>query len=85
MCEALIKSIEVNQKKGGFTVLDVPSNKLINTLASFFKEKNLIKPPKYTPIVKCCHANDCEPVDQIIYIIKQQQFVEDYTLQKVKH
>ena len=63
MCEALIKSIEVNQKKGGFTVLDVPSNKLVNALASFFKEKNIIKPPKYTPIVKCCHANDCEPVD----------------------
>ena len=30
MCEALIKSIEINQKKAGFTVLDVPANKLIN-------------------------------------------------------
>ena len=63
MCEALINSIELNQKKSGFTVLDVPANKLINALAAFFKEKNIIKIPKYAPIVKCSHANDCEPVD----------------------
>ena len=63
MCEALIKSIELNQKKAGFTVLDVPANKLINALAAFFKEKNIIKTPKYAPIVKCSHANDIAPVD----------------------
>ena len=43
MCEALIKSIEINQKKHGFTVLDVPSSQYINALATFFKEKNLLK------------------------------------------
>ena len=63
MCEALIKSIEINQKKVGFTVLDAPSSKLINQIASFFKEKNIIKMPKYAPLVKCSCANDCEPID----------------------
>ena len=40
MFEALIKSIEINQKEKGLTALDVPSNNLINTLATYFKEKN---------------------------------------------
>ena len=46
MCEALINSIEINQKKSGFTVFDAPANKLVNQVASFFKEKNIIKIPK---------------------------------------
>ena len=40
MCEALINSLEINQKKHGFTVLDVPSSQFINALATFFKECN---------------------------------------------
>ena len=69
MCEALIKSIVLNQKKKGFTVLDVPSSQFINELATFFKEKNIIKMPKYAPLVKCSRANDCEPInpDYIYY------------------
>ena len=69
MCEALIKSIEINQKKVGFTVLDAPANKFINQLAAFFKEKNIIKLPKYAPLVKCSRSNDCEPInpDYIFY------------------
>ena len=69
MCEALINSIEVNQKKAGFTVFDVPANKLVNQIASFFKEKNIIKLPKYAPLVKTSRANDCEPInpDYIFY------------------
>ena len=69
MCEALINSLEINQKKHGFTVLDVPSSQLINALASFFKEKNIIKIPKFAPLVKCSRANDCEPInpDYIYY------------------
>ncbi len=69
MCEALIKSIELNQKEKGFTVLDVPSAKFINALASFFKEKNIIKIPKYAPLVKTSKAHDCEPInpDYIYY------------------
>ena len=69
MCEALIKSIEINQKKAGFTVLDAPANKFINQLAAFFKEKNIIKVPKYAPLVKCSRAHDCEPInpDYIFY------------------
>ena len=63
MCEALIKTIEVNQKKAGFTVLDVPANKFVNQLASFFKEKNIIKVPKYALLVKTSKSNDCEPID----------------------
>ena len=63
MCEALIKSIPLNQKKAGFTVLDVPANKFINQVAAFFKEKNIIKLPKYAPLVKCSRSNDCEPID----------------------
>ena len=69
MCEELLKSIELNQKKFGFTVLDVPSNKFINQLASHFKEKNVIKLPKYALLVKTSKSNDCEPInpDYIYY------------------
>ena len=69
MCEALINSIKINQKKAGFTVLDAPANKLVNQLATFFKEKNIIKLPKYAPLVKSSRANDCEPInpDYIYY------------------
>ena len=63
MCEELIKSIDINLKKSGFSVLDVPANKFINQLAAFFKEKNIIKIPKYAPLVKTSRANDCEPID----------------------
>jgi small subunit ribosomal protein S19e len=59
----------VNQKKAGFTALDVPSNILINAIASYFKEKNIIKLPKYSALVKTSRANDCEPIsaDYIYY------------------
>ena len=69
MCEALIKSIEINQKEKGFTVLDVPSGKFINALSEYFKEKNIIQVPKYAPLVKSSKANDCEPInpDYIFY------------------
>ena len=63
MCEALINSIEINQKKTGFTVLDVQANKFVNQVAAFFKEKNIIKLPKYAPLVKTSRSNDCEPID----------------------
>jgi len=64
MCEALIKSIEINQRQKGFTVLDVPSGKFIGALAEYFKEKNIIKLPKYAPLVKTSKSNDCEPISQ---------------------
>ena len=64
MCEALIKSIEINKKEKGFTVLDVPSSQFINALADYFKEKNIIKVPKYAPLVKTSKSNDCEPINQ---------------------
>ena len=69
MCENLIQTIEINQKKSGFTVLDVPANKFINELAAFFKEKSIIKLPKYSRLVKTSRANDCEPInpDYIFY------------------
>ena len=69
MCEALINSLEINQKKHGFTVLDVPSSQFINALATFFKEKNIIKMPKYALLVKTSKSNDCEPInpDYIYY------------------
>ena len=69
MCEELIKSIDINQKKVGFTVLDVPANKLVNEVAAFFKEKNIIKVPKYALLVKTSKSNDCEPInpDYIFY------------------
>ena len=59
----------MNQKKAGFTALDVPSNILINAIASYFKEKNIIKLPKYSALVKTSRANDCEPIsaDYIYY------------------
>ena len=64
MCEALIKSIEINKKEKGFTVLDVPSSQFINALADYFKEKNIIKVPKYAPLVKTSKSSDCEPISQ---------------------
>ena len=69
MCENLIQTIEINQKKSGFTVLDVSANKFINELAAFFKEKSVIKLPKYAPLVKTSRSNDCEPInpDYIFY------------------
>ena len=59
----------MNQKKAGFTALDVPSNILINAIASYFKEKNIIKLPKFSALVKSSRANDCEPInaDYIYY------------------
>ena len=59
----------MNQKKAGFTALDVPSNILIDAIASYFKEKNIIKLPKYSALVKTSRANDCEPIsaDYIYY------------------
>ena len=59
----------MNQKRAGFTALDVPSNILINAIASYFKEKNIIKLPKYSALVKTSRANDCEPIsaDYIYY------------------
>ena len=47
-----------------FTVLDVPSSQFINALADYFKEKNIIKVPKYAPLVKTSKSNDCEPISQ---------------------
>ena len=41
----------------------------MNALAAFFKEKNIIKLPKYSALVKTSRANDCEPIsaDYIYY------------------
>ena len=63
MTDALISSIEINKTKKGVTVLDVPSNAFINELASFFKEKNVIKLPKWSYLVKSSHANEVVPLD----------------------
>ena len=47
----------------------MPSHEFINTLASYFKEKNIIKLPKFSALVKTSRANDCEPInaDYIYY------------------
>ena len=63
MTDALINSVEINKTKKGVTVLDVPSNAFINELASFFKEKNVIKLPKWSYLVKSSHANEVVPLD----------------------
>ena len=85
MCEALINSIEINQKNKGFTVLDVPSNKFINQLASFLKEKNIIKIPKYAPLVKSSRANDCEPINPDYIYYKAAAIVRKLYLVKSKN
>ena len=85
MCEALIKSIEINQKKAGFTVLDVPANKLINQVASFFKEKNIIKVPAYAPLVKTSRSNDCEPIDPDYIFYKAAAICRKLYLTKSKN
>ena len=63
MTDALINSVEINKSKKGTTVLDVPANTFIKELASFFKEKNVIKPQKWSNLVKCSHANEVVPLD----------------------
>ena len=85
MCDALIKSIEINQKKAGFTVLDAPSNKFVNQLASFFKEKNIIKVPKYAPLVKTSKSNDCEPIDPNYIFYKAAAICRKLYLTKSKN
>jgi small subunit ribosomal protein S19e len=60
MTEAIVQSVDINKKKGG-NVLDVCSNLFIQKLAEFFKEKDLIKLPKWGTIVKCSHANELSP------------------------
>ena len=85
MCEALINSIEINQKKSGFTLLDVPANKLIDQVASFLKEKNIIKIPKYAPLVKTSRANDCEPIDPDYFYYKAAAIIRKLYLTKSKN
>ena len=63
MTDALINSVEINKSKKGTTVLDVPANTFIKELASFFKEKNVIKSQKWSNLVKCSHANEVVPLD----------------------
>lgn len=63
MTDALINSVEINKSKKGVTVLDVPSNLFINALAAFFKEKNVIKLPKWSSLVKSSHANEIVPLN----------------------
>ena len=65
----LLSQFHSTKKKAGFTVLDVPANKFINQVAAFFKEKNIIKVPKYALLVKTSKSNDCEPInpDYIFY------------------
>ena len=85
MCEAIIKSIEVNKKEKGFTLLDVPSNQFINELATYFKEKNIIKMPKYALLVKCSKANDCEPINQDYIYYKAAAICRKLYLTKSKN
>ena len=63
MTDALINSVEINKSKKGTTVLDVPANTFIKELASFLKEKNVIKLQKWSYLVKCSHANEVVPLD----------------------
>ena len=42
----------------------------MNTLALFFKEKNVIKLPEWSPIVKCSHANEIVPLSNDYLYIK---------------
>ena len=63
MTDALINSVEINKNKKGITVLDAPSNLFIITLALFLKEKNVIKLPKWSYLVKSSHANEVVPLD----------------------
>ena len=85
MCENLIQTIEINQKKSGFTVFDVPTYKFINELAAFFKEKNIIKLPKYAPLVKTSRANDCEPINPDYFYYKAAAIVRKLYATKSKN
>ena len=85
MCEALINSIEINQKKSGFTVFDAPANKFVNQVAAFFKEKNIIKIPKYASLVKTSRSHDCEPINPDYFYYKAAAIVRKLYRTKSKN
>lgn len=68
--EALVKSVPINQKTKGIIVYDVNSQKYIKTLAGFFKEKNIIKPPAWAGIVKTANSNEIAPLDPDYFYIR---------------
>ena len=80
-----IDSIEINKKKNGFTVLDAPSNKFINEVAAFFKEKNIIKLPKYSALVKCSKSNDTEPINPDYFYYRAAAICRKLYLTKSKN
>ena len=80
MTDALINSVAINKSKKGTTVLDAPSNLFIKTLALFLKEKNVIKLPKWSYIVKSSHANEVVPLDPDYMFYKRQLLQEFFML-----
>ena len=61
--DTIINTCEINQSRKGVTCLDVPSKVLIKKLAEFYKEKGLIKLPKYTVFAKTSRARELSPID----------------------
>ena len=57
----------------------------MNALAAFFKEKNIIKLPKYSTMVKSSKANDCEPICPDYFYYKAAAICRKLYLTKSKN
>ena len=57
----------------------------MNALAAFFKEKNVIKLPKYSAMVKSSKANDCEPICPDYFYYKAAAICRKLYLTKSKN
>ena len=57
----------------------------MNALAAFFKEKNIIKLPKYSAMVKTSKANDCEPICPDYFYYKAAAICRKLYLTKSKN
>lgn len=63
MVEQVISTVPLNTCRKGVNVNDVPSSLFIERLANHFQEKNIIKLPKYSNLVKCSYSNEIAPLD----------------------
>merc|ERR1711976_915281 len=70
MTESVIANININNNRKGMNVLDCPSAAFIRKTGEFFKERNLIKLPKWAHLVKTSHGNEIVPIDNDWFFYK---------------
>lgn len=82
--------MEINKVKRGVNVNDVSPAKFIKRLADFFREKDIIKVPKWGIFVKCCKSNELAPIQKDWFYMKagnsiiQLQLLEESTFPRAR-